>query len=384
MAATTDQKCDQPYSDAVTHSCQLFEFIWLGVVMGTICLLGIVGNLTNLLIFRGLHKLSDAMLMMLKALAWSDLFHISLFALIVCWPEIVFFVGAGQAVKTPLLYCYAYVWPLVSITLNLSAWYMVLLSIHRYIAVRHPLHSATYSSVSKVSKQIFVVSLLAVVMDVPRFFELRVIELCDVDTNTTYKSIGTTDLYRNKYYQIIYKNVLMTTYRKFIPFGIITVLSTRLIATLYSARRKRTRLTSGNGSDVTVRIPTLRTQTVEYRITKTLIAIMVTFVFLNIPGTIYPILRLVLDDDQKTCGSFYYYFIAVADGLAAANSSVNFIIYVWSSREFANELKAKCCACAKCIPTRGSFHPAQRRSIELRQGVINVAFERRETIYVVY
>ena len=41
-------------------------------------------------------------------------------------------------------YAYAYLWPFVSMALNMTIWLTVLITIHRYIVVCYPLSVAKY------------------------------------------------------------------------------------------------------------------------------------------------------------------------------------------------------------------------------------------------
>ena len=81
----------------------------------------------------------------------------------------------------------------------------------------------------------------------------------------------------------------------------------------------------------------------EHKITKTLMAVVITFIICQMPGAIYPILRRVLDNKDQSCGTFFYYFYLISDGLSILNSTINFMIYMLCSAEFQRGFARLCC-----------------------------------------
>jgi len=69
-----------------------------------------------------------------------------------------------------------------------------------------------------------------------------------------------------------------------------------------------------------------------------LVVVMCVFLICQTPTFIDHILWTVVDEGARTCGYWHYYYTAISDTLAILNSSVNFVIYVLTSRNFRNGL----------------------------------------------
>ena len=337
MEDTTDTVNGTAHGNTtVDESCELFLVIWRVGITGLICTVGIIGNILCLVMFHRLvGSLSASMMILLKALAWADLLYVSLFSLIIVWPYLLLYLQKEHIIQPALMYCYAYVWPVVSITISLSTWYTVLISVHRYIAVIHPLLVVVHSSVTKIRRHLVITSLVAVIIDIPRFFEITIFEY--TENNVTYKYHDYSDMYKHSLYQLIYKNIIMCLYRKIIPLVIITVLGIRLILAIHRAKKARQNMQNAETSSG---------RSGEMKVTITMLAIMVTFVLCQLPSAIYPIVRLLNNsvDGADICDKFDI-FVRVADTLGVLNSSVNFIIYIASSQKFLQEAQSICCSC---------------------------------------
>ena len=286
-----------------TDSCALLKFIWEFGITGAICVLGMIGNSLSLVMFHRLASLSGVMMTLLKVLAWADLSYVTLYSLIQVWPQLVIYIGKGDVIQASLMYGYAYVWPFVSIMMSLSTWYTVLISVHRYIAVSNPLKVSLYSSPAKVKKHIIIVSVIAVVFDIPRFFEINVINIPVPAKNATTKSYVYSDVYKHYIYQLVYKNIIMTVYRKIIPLVIIIACSVRLIIAVHRARKTRERMVNKTNNQVGKEPGPASSSSAgvsmntEMKVTITMLAIMVTFVVCQLPNAIYPIIRMLMDID---------------------------------------------------------------------------------------
>ena len=66
----------------------------------------------------------------------------------------------------------------------------------------------------------------------------------------------------------------------------------------------------------------------QERITKALLGLAIAFVVLQIPGTIYPIFRLIINIPTYQCEHFYLYFYTIADLLVVISSAINFFIFL--------------------------------------------------------
>jgi len=69
-----------------------------------------------------------------------------------------------------------------------------------------------------------------------------------------------------------------------------------------------------------------------------LIVVMCVFLLCQTPTFIDHVLWTVVDEKARRCGYWHYYYTAISDALALLNSSVNFVIYVLTSRNFRHGL----------------------------------------------
>lgn len=175
---------------------------------------------------------------------------------------------------------------------------------------------------------------LAVIIEFPRFFELTDIEIINEETNTTELDWGYTDLFYDPYYQLIYKNIIQLSLKMYLPMVVISYTSLR-IAISFQKRNKVLAFKPSRGKQR------------EMKITKTMLAIMVTFIVTQLPVCIYPIARLILPAEKKTLCSPYALYTVAADSVSLVNFLANFFIYMVAWQSFRDRLVASCCCCCR-------------------------------------
>ena len=232
-------------------SCIRNGYLWKVCLIGPLCVLGIVGNSLSLIMFRRMEgSMAATMLLLLKALGCADMGNLIMYLLIHVFPSFMSLLGESARIQAPLMYSFAYVWPFAIIAMTLGTWYTVLISVHRYIAVCHPLKAPLYSSFSRVRRHVVLVTLVTVALDIPRFFQLEVVDMAvereDGNGNATVKSFLFTDMYTSDIYQLLYLNIISVTYKKALPFIIITVFSIRLMIAVRQAQTARMKLHAVN------------------------------------------------------------------------------------------------------------------------------------------
>ena len=320
--------------------CHIFYYLVDIVLAGFICTLGTVSNIINLVIFFGSSVFGDnPLVLLLRGLAVTDLVYLLVYGLNHVWPAIESYFGR-EHYRPAVLYCWAYVWPFLTLAVLLTTWYTVLISIHRYVAVLYPLKVVLFSTHRNILKHMLTVSAAAAVMNIPIFFEMRVQEVIDPDTNLTYKDYLYTDMYNNHYYQLVYKNIIMLSLKKFIPIILISFMSIRIIHQVHRARSARDDMAENPGTQG----PQV---SLERRVTRTMLSIMITFVICHLPGSVYPIARLVTDVDHDIC-SVYHLSSQLATAIELVNSAVNIFIYLGTSETYRKEMAKCCCFCCNC------------------------------------
>jgi hypothetical protein len=309
--------------------CRRVEFIWFVLLLGTVCALGYLGNALCLLVLhRSQRHRHSVTYLLLKALACADLLYLLLYGSFKIWMQLI----PSELSIRALPYMYAYLWPCVSMLLSISTWLMVLLTVHRYIVVCHPLDAQHRCTLRLAGLQILAVCLVAVIVDIPRFFEVQVIMCSD------FPRYNYTWIYSEYYYHLLYKNGLVLTYRKLLPLAITITLTARLVSCLYRARHRRGLMSHVHRIQMTPSPPPPR----EHRITKALLAVVIVFIVCQMPGAVYPVLNVVLHlrhgerflERLTRCGTGLFYLQVIADGLTVINSAVNFLIYMLCSAEF--------------------------------------------------
>jgi hypothetical protein len=314
--------------------CAKYLLLWRVGIAGPICLLGTVGNSICIVLFHASPELGGSLTPLLKALAWADVIHLVTYILVIVWPDFMMYFCSDVRVDF-VVYFYAYLWPIAAISLACDTWYIVLISLHRYRAVCQPLKSSEYSNPERMRKQIIIATLVAVVLLFPRFFEMIVIEPSP-GSNDTRLSHGYSDMYYNFYYQLIYKTLIVTSYRIYIPMIIISVSSFCIICTLRKSDQTlgRPRTFSGSSSIRKVsRVP---------------LTIMITFVLTQLPVCIYPIARLILESDKLMKCTVYYFYVTAADVVSLVNPAINCLFYFLFWKNFRRKFLGCCCVCFRC------------------------------------
>ena len=337
-------KLAQPVSQDDTEEddlpCWLFLFIWKVCITGTICAFGIVGNMLSLwLIHKSTaHKLAAPMILLLSALEVADILYVFIYSLNQVVPDLFYYCCGAERIRDSWQYIFVYMWPCAMIAMCCGNWFTVLISVHWFYALLHPLKGSELSSMKRINQQVISLTITSIVIDIPRFFELSVTEVIDPMTNETYKDIAYTDLYVNDYYQLIYKTILVPTYKFYVPMSVVTVLSIRIVHELKRIKKRRLQMLPRSSENADL----------DMQVTKAMLWIIMSWITLTIPSIVYPIYRNFLSADKlrQPCTPFNY-FTKIADSLLVLNASINYIIYIMFSLSGQNVIcggiRAKLC-----------------------------------------
>ena len=319
--------------DDMSPECVRFLFIWRVCIAGTICVLGTIGNTQCIIMFHAFSQLGGCLLLLLKTLAWTDFLHVIFYSMVLVIPELAFHCCGGHRIWDFTMYSYAYIWPFATMTKACDTWLIVLISVHRYIAVCYPLQSSDFSSYSRLRKQVIIVIAVAFVMEFPRFFEYEIIDELVEETNETRKNYKYTDMHENYYYQLIYKSIIMLAYKKYVPMVVITFAAVQIIRTIRKMQNCRLRASITSSE---------KTNTGK-KVTRTMLTIMIVFVVTQLSTCVYPFARTFLDVDPKHRCSTFNYYVTVSDTLALINPCANFFIYLIMWKSFRIKLTGCCC-----------------------------------------
>ncbi len=167
------------------------------------------------------------------------------------------------------------------------------------------------SSFKAVKIQVLLILIMATLFEIPRYFEYRVHEY--YINNKHYYIMLRTALWENDLYQILFRSLLVGTMELFIPILLTGVLTGYLIKAINERRKTREELFLQRN----------RSETMTFVLT----VIAASFVLLNLPRVIYPILRAGGNDLGDGCDQFYTYFALLSDTISALNSAINIFIF---------------------------------------------------------
>ena len=354
-----------------TWGCAVYDFIISGVVVGVSCFLGLLGNAASFHILRQTGRRSVTTFL-LTVLALADSFFLLPAILLFVLPGFCNFPPkrpwCGDTLRAALPFIDQYGWAVASMAHTFTIYVTMLVTWHRYKCVCRPHEAPRSSTLSIAKKQVLIVGVFAILYNIPRFLEFNVkvtVERLNaggsigMQGNRTHLSNGShsifqsdgnesfttpwpedfhacqtrvvtvrtlTELGRNSWYQIVYKNMCFYILIYIIPLITLSILTTRLAQLLKKRRHFRFRLS-------------IRTrQSREDSTTLVLIVVVVAFLICQTPTLFQRLFYTIFRDEGQKCPHFFFYFERFADYCAILNSCINFIIYVMFSRRFRQVL----------------------------------------------
>ena len=308
-----DEDYDNDDGVRLSPACQLYNFVMYAVVIGLICLLGLVGNILAFVVFcRDKVKTSTSFL-------FQGLSVIDTMLLVAAFPLYSvtnFLEYTGLSTERETFNVKVHLLPVAFIAQTSTIWVTVLVGFNRYIAVCKPFKAARLCTVVQARRQLTAVLACAVLYNVPKVAEVST-------------SLGESDLY-----YIIYSNILYLIFLLILPLLALTVLNIRLINALKEVKRRRAEMQS------------LRQQQ-DNNVTLVLIIVVIVFSVCQAPALVNQILWNLLGDEARDCGGFQFFFSRISNALVLANSAVNFPIYVVFNTRFRQVLVAQVGCCRK-------------------------------------
>ncbi|XP_055374889.1 thyrotropin-releasing hormone receptor-like [Condylostylus longicornis] len=373
-------------------SLQNFRQIMVTAINPTICILGCLANIFNMIIFTRKHMRSSTNIY-LTALAFADFFYL-FFSLSELFNYqrfshfyvAIYFYSYGTIVWLKEAFSY------ISISITVS------FTIERYIAVRYPIHRQRYCTETIAKRVIIALFLFCILGTIAKPFEFKFVHktkgynsktgnYCDQelacletsqperielarninDTSTTTKFICNdaennrtfelnqndvenckkidyykteeTDLRFNTTYVQIY-SIVVTIIFVLIPLIVLIVFNSLLIHIVHEASKLREKLTqvpiSRSDSGLKKNANEIKTISQENKITIVLISIVVVFLLCQIPWAIYVIFLYF----TNILSSELAYFLAIIlNTLVDINSAINLILYCGLSEDYRKTSK---------------------------------------------
>ena len=337
--------------------CQLFDVIVETLLMGSLCAVGFVGNALSFVVLRR-HKSKSPTPTLFMALAAVDTLFLLTVLVLRVLPSVMIYTGWHAPLDAAYAYVATYTWPAAMTAEMAAIWMTVLVTINRYVSVCRPLQAATLCSKRNAYRHLAAVAVVAVLYNLPRFFEYRVVSKTypspaynasgAATGNVSRRVLGSefTALGRDRVYRILYANILYFLLIFIIPLLILVIFNTKLIVLLRRSRRERGELLAtggGGGGSSGGATGGVDSSKQEHDITVMLIGVVLVFLVCKTPALLTHVLLSALGRPQTSCPHFYFFYSRVSDALVVTNSATNFIVYCFCSRKFRHILSQVVC-----------------------------------------
>lgn len=206
------------------------------------------------------------------------------------------------------------VFPLSLIAQMGSVYMTMFVSLERYIAVCFPLKARSWCTRSHAKYCILAITIFAVLYNVPKFFEITLLEGEDENHGVFY-CLRASSLRRDSKYINIYIHWMYLIFMNLIPLSGITYFNLEIFRRVRRVNKMRYKLTQREMQDI--------------KLTSMLFCVVVVFLICNFPAVLVNIYEVFLPhiwiDDR---------LLKISNFLIALSSSVNFIIYVVLVKKF--------------------------------------------------
>ena len=323
---------DDDVDSSLGHHCRLYSFIVYTLIVGTLVVVGIIGNsLTFVVFWKGNFKSSTTFLFLSLSLIDSALL-LAVFPLMTV-TAFVNYTGWLQGYSSLRPYFIVYLLPTVLLAKTAAIWVIVLVAANRYIIVCLPLKATQWCTVSKVKVQLAAVLIAAVIYNIPKFAERHIVYYTiNTSNNDTLDVVGINSKRFEdiRLFFVVYDTIFLLIFLLILPILTLTVITIRLIKAMKAHRRMHLEMQS-------------RSQQNDGNVTFALVVVVIAFIACQVPTFFSYVLMEVMPIDSRFCGGFFFYFGPIVDMLITLNSSVNFLIYIIANKAFRDVLMEKVC-----------------------------------------
>ena len=227
----------------ITQNCAVFDFTVYTLVGGTLCLLGLVGNVVSFsVLWKDSSKTATAFL--LRALAVADTLVLLMALPIYVAPPVYPYTGFLQSYYLLYVNLLPTFWPCYLIPYTGTIMLTVLVSLNRYFAVCRPFRSQKFCSTDSARIHVVLVALFSVVYNIPRYFEYEKVEIC-VGYNKSKEGFEISAFGDNLLYRILYAYVLYFIVMHGGPLLSLAFLNYKLIKALKKRQQRRAEMGKG-------------------------------------------------------------------------------------------------------------------------------------------
>lgn len=298
LANNSSGRSDEP-------DCALYK-LWISFVFGSIVfIIGVTGNILSFIILS-LDSKKTPTNFILCCLAVFDTIVVIVRFINKSLSAYSEYFKSWESFEASKPWFYTYGWPVNSVSHLAATLTTVLVTGHRWLAVKYP-HNSKYSSLTATRFQMTIISIFSLLFTLPRFFESQV-------QDGKQKRLP---WIKGEFYKYFYTLFLYYTFIYVMPLLSLIFMTYELIEYLKSniVKREMSRQIK-DGRDIT----------------RTLIVVVLIFIICQITN---PIRRLLVAlEVNQGCGSFYSYYSEFSSFAVMFNSAINFIIYIIFSRRF--------------------------------------------------
>ena len=316
----------QALCDGYRTYCQFRVGVDVGLI-APLCLFGLMGNTMAFLVLHNDNN-NKRVSFLLQALAVADNAYLVISLLMQTFKTVcdcTFWIPNFKFAFPPLE---PYLWPLGSVAQMTGVWIVVLVTLDRYLAICHPFHRFRTLVHRHGRKGVIIIPIIAVIYNIPRMFERRIIIAPDRCQNIERAWSVNTALRKHHWYIVLYKTIAFFLVRMILPLVSLTVLNIKLISTVKGAKRERAKLTN-------------QTTLKKDSFTPILIAVVTVFIFCQLPDFV---LRVAVS--VKSFAKLKYqthYYATVTNMLLTLNSAINVVIYCLTGRRFRRVMMRMLC-----------------------------------------
>nr|CAD7205759.1 unnamed protein product [Timema douglasi] len=354
---TSSQDMEEPSSSQQFMDESRF---WIQKVMVPFIVgVGVLGNVVTVVVLTR-SRMRSSTNVYLTALAVSDL----LYLLLVFTLSLEYYPNFHDVTHHVYWQIRPFAQWLTDSASNTSIWLTVSFTVERYIAVCHPMRGKMLCTESRARKVILVVYIACFLSTVTTPFEWIICQSYNGTAVIHYymdsTKLGVNETYRTAFYWFTSITFIL------VPFTALGVFNSILIYIVHKSRRQRYQMTQTEQRDNS-------TQSQENKITVTLIAVVVLFMFCQIPTALVlfytsfqePLRGSTKDNVLRGLGNIFNF-------LNAVNAACNFILYCAFSDKYRRTFLTT--FFGRCYRPPRRLHSQTSYSTEMTTAVIGSSF----------
>lgn len=225
----------------------------------------------------------------------------------------------------------------INTSLTGCVWIVTCVTVERYMAISCPLRHRLLNNVARAKISLTGVSFLALLFNVPRYFEMDVVEICakdcvnGTDIDMVKSVMRPSSLVDNLLYYTVYRVVGCCGFVYLIPCSILGILTLRMCLAIHRATKERKRI----AQEGSCKEPS--TRRVDNNTNRTLALILVKFLTCYSLTTILDVLQISLSSEVFYSSPLIEALAIISNQLVVLNSSTNFLIYYFGGKKFRLE-----------------------------------------------